>query len=1213
MRDISNCYSWDFCIDRGGTFTDIVAHGPDGEERTLKLLSDNPEHYEDAALEGIRRVLGVPTAAPIPARRVGSVKMGTTVATNALLEKQGDRTVLLVTRGFADVLRIGYQNRPDIFARRIELPQMLYARVIEVDERIAADGSVRREPDLDSATRALQSAFDEGVRSCAIAFLHACRNGVHEKAVGEIARRIGFTCVRLSHEVSAQTRYVNRADTTVVDAYLSPVLRRYVDRVAGALGDARVLFMKSNGGLTEAGRFFGRDAVLSGPAGGVVACVRTATRAGFERVIGFDMGGTSTDVCHFAGELEQSFDTTVAGARLCTPMMHIHTVAAGGGSVLHFDGNACQVGPDSAGANPGPACYRRGGPLTVTDCNVMLGRIQAHHFPAVFGDSGDQPLDTDIVRDRFEALAAHIGEATGVKHCAEQVAEGFLTVAVDAMASAIRKVSVQRGYDVSTYVMNCFGGAGGQHACRVADQLGMTRVLIHPHAGVLSAYGMGLAEIVSTRDMAVDRRLDQALLDDIEDAIAALEREALEETAAQGPARADITLRRQALVKYRDTDVALPVELTNAQSVRHSFEDDYRRQFGFIGDGNELVLESVLVTATGAAGGDRADATGGGTVSARAANAASEAEMYVDGEWRNVPVHDREILDPGAVVHGPSIVREPVATVIVESGWTATVLAGRELLLERTHTLATREDIDTGVDPVRLELFNNLFMSIAEEMGVVLQRTARSANIRERLDFSCAVFDGDGGLVANAPHMPVHLGSMGETVRLLIDQHGDTIAPGDVFLQNNPYRGGTHLPDLTVVSPVFDDEGIEPLFFVASRAHHADIGGTTPGSMPPDSRHIDEEGVLLDNVRLVEGGRFREEAIRALLSSGPWPARNIEQNLADLKAQAAANARGIRGLSEAIRQYGLDAVQAYMKHGQDHAEEQVRRAIHRLRDGHCRVPMDDDSEIRVAISVNHDERSAVVDFTGTSAQRPSNFNAPFAITRAAVLYVFRTLVDGRMPMNEGCARALRIIVPEGSMLRPVHPAAVVAGNVEVSQAIVDALYGALGNLAASQGTMNNFTFGNTRYQHYETICGGAGAGEGFDGADAVHTHMTNSRLTDPEVLESRFPVELEAFAIRRGSGGDGRWRGGDGVVRRVRFLEPMTASLLANRHRAAPFGLAGGNDGRRGRAWVERRDGTRVPVVGTGTIEVDAGDAFVLETPGGGGFGDPDNRARVAR
>jgi 5-oxoprolinase (ATP-hydrolysing) len=1187
---------WEFWIDRGGTFTDIVARRPDGTLLTHKLLSENPEQYDDAAVAGVRALLDGDGA-------IDAVKMGTTVATNALLERAGEPTVLAITRGHADALRIGYQARPKLFDRRIVKPEALYGHVVEVDERISVEGAVLRPLDELGARAGLQAAFDAGFRAVAVVLLHGFRFTDHEARVAAIAREVGFTQVSVSHEVSPLMKLVGRGDTTVVDAYLSPILRRYVDKVADALGrETRLLFMQSNGGLTDAHAFRGKDAILSGPAGGVVGMARTAAQAGFERVIGFDMGGTSTDVCHFAGEYERAYETVVAGVRMRAPMMNIHTVAAGGGSICSFDGARFRVGPASAGANPGPACYRRGGPLTVTDCNVMLGKLSPDFFPAVFGPNADQPLDRHVVTAKFEALAAEILVATGRAMTPVEIAEGFVTIAVENMAKAVRQISIQRGYDVTRYVLACFGGAGGQHACLVADALGMTEVMIHPFAGVLSAYGMGLADLRTLREATVERPLADAA-EDLTGRAAVLASEAEAALWAQNAPLVRVETIASVLVKYAGTDTPLRVPLGDAAAVGEAFEALHHRRFGFVSPGTALVVEALAVEAIGHADAGGAPDLGLGADSKPEPLAVLTVRMA--GAEHAAPVFDRAALPIGGEVAGPAIVREDTGTTVIEPGWRATVDRHLNLIIDRVVALAPRQAAGTKADPVMLEVFNNLFMAVAEEMGFALQNTAYSVNIKERLDFSCALFDRDGALIANAPHMPVHLGSMGDSVRAvrdgrLHDRRG--LLPGDVYMLNAPYNGGTHLPDVTVVMPVFDAAGALA-FYVAARGHQGDIGGITPGSMPPGSRTVEEEGVLIENFLLVEGGRFREAEVRALLASGKWPARNPDQNIGDLKAQVAACARGAESLTGLVAEFGQAVVEAYMAHVQDNAEEAVRRVLATLSDGAFAYELDDGSVVKVAITVDRATRHARVDLNGTSDPVPTNFNAPASICRAAALYVFRTLVDDEIPMNDGCLRPVELVIPEGSMLRPRYPAAVVAGNVETSQVVVDALYGALGVMAAAQGTMNNFTFGDDRRQYYETICGGAGAGPDFDGADAVQTHMTNSRLTDPEVLESRYPVLVEAFSIRRGSGGAGARRGGDGVVRRIGFREPMTATLLSNRRRVAPFGLAGGGPGALGAARVEREDGSVQVLGATDAVEVAAGDSIVIETPGGGGYG----------
>jgi len=1189
---------WQFWIDRGGTFTDIVGRKPDGALVTLKLLSENPERYSDAAVQGIRELLGAADR-PIPAGAIDVVRMGTTVATNALLERKGDRTVLAITRGFADALRIGYQHRPKLFVRHIELPSMLYEQVVEIDERMGAHGDVVRSPDLQQAERDLRAAFDRGIRSCAIALLHGYRYHQHEQQLEELARRIGFVQVSVSHQVSPLMKLVARGDTTVVDAYLSPVLRRYVNQVAAQLPGVKLQFMQSSGGLADAQQFQGKDAILSGPAGGIVGAARTAQQAGIRKIISFDMGGTSTDVAHYAGEYERAFDAEVAGVRLRAPLMQIHTVAAGGGSICLFDGVRLRVGPESAGADPGPAAYRRGGPLTVTDCNVLLGRIQPEFFPAVFGHNGDQTLDGQVVAGRFRALAADIESATGVPQTPHGVAAGCIRIAVENMANAIKKISVQRGHDVTEYTLSCFGGAAGQHACLVADALGMQTAFMHPLAGVLSAYGIGLADVTVMKQRAVEAVLDDRALSELNAPFAALVSEAREVLIAQGVADADITIERRMALKYEGTDSTLQLPVAEkAAELTSAFLEQYRVRYGFLMPERRLVIESISAEAVGS---NRTESWAKAQPTPLQPAAPVIRPVFFGDEWHDTPFFDREALRPQDTITGPAVIRERNTTIVIDPGWRAEVTDLNHLLLRRIEPLQRASAIGTRVDPVLLEVFNNLFMSIAEQMGVTLANTATSVNIKERLDFSCAVFDAQGNLIANAPHMPVHLGSMGESVQEIMRRRGDTMRPGDVYVLNAPYAGGTHLPDVTVVMPVF--LGASPSFYVAARGHHADIGGITPGSMPADSAHIDEEGVLLDNVQLVAKGVFLEAEMRRRLSGGRYPARNVEQNLADLRAQVAACQKGAAELAAMVGHFGLPVVHAYMQHVQDNAEEAVRRVIDALTDGAFEYPLDNGARVRVSIRIDKPARTANIDFAGTSAQQPNNFNAPVSVTRAAVLYVFRTLVNDEIPMNAGCLKPLQISVPAGSMLNPQYPAAVVAGNVETSQCVTDCLYGALGALAASQGTMNNFTFGDGAHQYYETICGGAGAGADFDGASAVQTHMTNSRLTDPEVLEWRFPVRLDDFHIRRGSGGAGRHRGGDGTERRMRFLQPMTAVLLANHRKVAPFGLAGGQPGATGRNWIERVDGSIEHFGATHEAQMNAGDVFVIQTPSGGGFG----------
>ncbi|MDP2123578.1 MAG: hydantoinase B/oxoprolinase family protein [Parvibaculum sp.] len=1192
---------WDFWIDRGGTFTDVIGRAPDGRLTARKLLSENPEHYADAALQGIRDLLGVAAGAALPTGRIGAVKMGTTVATNALLERKGARTLFLTTRGFADALAIGYQARPHLFRLKIEKPELLYARVAEVGERVTAEGEVLVPLDREGTRAELQAAYKAGIRAVAICFIHGYRYPAHENEAAAIAREIGFTQVSVGHKASPLIKFVSRGDTTVVDAYLSPLLRRYVDGVAREIGaddqETRLFFMQSSGALTDAALFEGKDAILSGPAGGVVGAAATAAEAGFTRVIGFDMGGTSTDVSHFDGEYERSFETEVAGVRMRVPMMRIHTVAAGGGSILHYEDGRFQVGPDSAGASPGPACYRRGGPLAVTDANVMLGKLQPDLFPPIFGPAQNEPLDADMVRKRFAELAARIGGRTP-----EEVAEGFLRVAVENMANAIKKISVERGHDVTAYTLSCFGGAGGQHACLVADALGMTAIHIHPFSGLLSAYGIGLARIAAARARAVIRPFDGELTAELDATITELTDEALAELAAQGVDTASAKTRTILHLRYDGSDTTLPSDFTtrDRQAAIEHFEAAHRAQFGFSFEGRTVVVEAVEVTAEDTTTRHRDTESAATTTDLPEPH--DRRPIHTGGEWRNANIYMRAALTAGHEMTGPAIIVEPNQTIVIEPGWRAEVTAKDHIVMRRVEALPARTAIGTGADPVMLEIFNNRFMSIAEQMGAALQNTASSVNIKERLDFSCAVFDRAGGLVSNAPHMPVHLGSMGASVRAVIEQNPD-MGPGDVFVLNAPYNGGTHLPDVTVVAPVYDTANETRLFYVAARGHHADIGGITPGSMPAHSRNVEEEGVLIDNFRIVERGRLREEGLRHLLTSGKYPARNPEQNIADLRAQIAACEKGARELRRMVAEFGLDVVEAYMTHVQDNAEENVRRVIGRLKDASFEQKMDDGSVIRVAVSVDRKARTARIDFTGTSAELASNLNAPSAVARAAVLYVFRCMVDDDIPLNEGCLKPIEIVIPEGSMLSPRYPAAVVGGNVETSQAVTDALFAAFGAIASAQGTMNNLTFGNDRYQYYETIAGGAGAGLDFDGADAVQTHMTNSRLTDPEVLEWRFPVLLEEFSIRRGSGGKGKHKGGDGAVRIIRFREKMSLSILSTRRVIAPFGLMGGEDAQKGENDIRRINGKTERLDGSAQAELDAGDIVIVKTPGGGGFG----------
>ncbi len=1180
---ITDRTKWQFWIDRGGTFTDIVAQPPDGQLVIHKLLSENPERYTDAPIQGIREIMGIPDSAPIPAEQIAVVKMGTTVATNALLERKGDRTLLIITEGFGDALRIGYQNRPDIFARHIVLPEMLYEQVIEVEERYSAQGEELIPLNTQALIPQLQEAYDSGIRACAIILMHGYRYPKNEQKIASLSLDIGFVQVSVSHKISPLMKLISRGDTTVVDAYLSPILHRYVEQIFSQIGSVPLQFMQSNGGLVDAQNFQGKDSILSGPAGGIVGAVETSLQAGFNKIISFDMGGTSTDVAHFNGEYERTFETEIAGVRMRSPMMAIHTVAAGGGSILYFDGARYRVGPESAGANPGPAAYSKGGALTVTDCNVMVGKLQPQFFPQVFGVNGDLPLNTEVVERKFKELVAEIGD----NRTSEQVATGFLAIAVEKMASAIKKISLQRGHDVSEYTLCCFGGAGGQHACLIADALGMKQVFIHPYAGVLSAYGMGLADVRVVKEKAVEARLSEEL--GLEEILAELEAE----TQGKGE------LLRRVHLRYEGTDSPLVVGFGLVEEIQVAFEKLHHQRYGFVVD-RALIVEAVEVELV-----CTQDVPKENIVSRTASKnivPIATVKTYMAEAWQDTPVYQREDLQPGTSIDGAAIVVDTTGTNVIEPGWRGEVSDRNYLILSKqdSNKQVTRTKVDT-VDPVMLEIFNNLFSAIAEQMGITLQNTSSSVNIKERLDFSCAIFDQQGQLVANAPHIPVHLGSMSESVRALIFAQGEGIKPGDVYASNNPYNGGTHLPDITVITPVF--EGTKILFYVASRGHHADIGGITPGSMPPNSKTVDEEGVLIDNFLLVRDGIFREKELLEILANNNYPARNPGKNIADLNSQIAANKRGVQELNQTVEQYKIETVQAYMGYVQDNAEESVRRVIEVLNDGFFSYELDNGSTIKVAITINKTSRNAQIDFTGTSPQLGSNFNAPSAVCKAAVLYVFRTLVNDSIPLNAGCLKPLEIIISDGCMLNPCYPAAVVAGNVETSQAITDALYGALGVMAASQGTMNNFTFGNANYQYYETICGGSGAGATFDGTDAVQTHMTNSRLTDPEVLEWRFPIVLESFKIRFGSGGKGDHRGGNGVIRRLRFREEMTAGILSNRRVIPPFGLQGGESGKLGKNYVERKDGNVEELSNTATVEMGKDDIFVIETPGGGGYG----------
>jgi len=1200
---------WQFWIDRGGTFTDVIAWQPSGSLIVRKLLSENPERYTDAAVAGITQILA--EAGETGRLHIDAIRMGTTVATNALLERQGEPTLLVVTRGFRDALRIGYQNRPDIFALRITLPEQLCTAVLEVDERLDADGTVLDAPDPVTFEPALRQHFEAGYRAVAVCFMHAYRNGEHERVVGELAQRIGFDQVSLSHEVSPLRKFVSRGDTTVADAYLSPVLARYIGRLQEGLAAARLstshlMFMQSNGGLVDEAFFRGKDSILSGPAGGVVGMVGASGPVAGNRLIGFDMGGTSTDVSLYAGDFEFVTDTEIAGVRMRAPMLRVHTIAAGGGSILKFESGRFQVGPESAGASPGPASYRRGGPLTVTDANVLLGRVMPERFPHVFGASGNQPLDQPVVRRMFSALATRISGSTGRSMSTEQVAEGFVRIAVDNMANAIKRVSIRRGFDPAEFTLCCFGGAGGQHACQVAEQLGIHSILIHPLAGVLSAYGMGVAPLRTYRQRTVEQPLNQDVLDEMRATINASRQACHEQLLSQRVPAHTITVREIVNVKVVGSNTTLPIELTGEAGIRAAFAAAHRQRFGFGVAGKALAIESFRVETSGE---QQPPAIRPDSPQPEPMAALPDTRIYQRGEWNSAAVFARNVLAPGATVDGPALIVDDTSTTVVDPGWSMTVGDDRQLALTRLTTPEAGDEYDTTAHPVLLEVFNSHFMHVAEQMGAVLEHTAHSVNIKERLDFSCALFDGSGRLVANAPHIPVHLGSMGDSVQSILRDNAGTLRAGDAYMLNTPFNGGSHLPDITVVTPVFDAGGAEILFVVACRAHHADIGGLTPGSMPPRSRSIHEEGVLFDNFQLVATGRLREAELRAALSSGPWPVRNPDQNVADLTAQLAANETGVRELRAMIDHFGRDTVSAYMHHVQANAEECVRAAIDRLGNGDYRLELDNGATVAVRVRIDRARREADVDFTGTSPQGDNNFNAPVAVTRAALLYVFRTLIDENIPLNAGCLVPLRLRVPAGSLLSPAYPAAVVAGNVETSQCVTTALYCALTVMAGSQCTMNNLTFGNDRYQYYETICGGSGAGPDFAGTSAVHTAMTNSRMTDPEVLEARYPVRVREFSIRRNSGGNGQYRGGDGVTRKLEFLAPMSAAILSNNRVTRPPGLAGGEPGQPGCTFVIHHDGSRTDYGPVDEFTVATGDILVVETPGGGGWGRPSTDA----
>jgi len=1196
---------WQFWIDRGGTFTDIIGRSPKGDISTHKLLSENSTQYKDAAIQGIRDLLCLKDEEDIPIDQIDSIKMGTTVATNALLERKGENTLLAISSGFADILRIGYQQRPKLFSLDIKLPDMLYSNIVEIEERIDINGKIIKKLDPIETKKLLKDAFDQGFKSIAIVLMHGYRHQSHEKQVSTIAKKIGFEQISVSHRVSPLMKIIPRGDTTVVDAYLSPILRRYVNQVKSALGPAqkgfgKLMFMQSNGGLTDANYFQGKDAILSGPAGGVVGMVKTGEKVGLDKLIGFDMGGTSTDVCHFNGEYERTLETKVAGVILRSPMMLINTVAAGGGSILHFDGSRYRVGPDSAGAYPGPACYRNGGPLTVTDCNVMLGKLNPEFFPKIFGPNANQNLDLSIVEKKFTALAKKISLETMKTVTPSAVAEGFLSIAVESMANAIKKISVQRGYDVSNYALSCFGGAGGQHACLVADRLGIKKIHLHPYAGVLSAYGIGLAESRKINDLAVELPLEKGVIDHLSKSFTKLHFDGKEDLVSQNLNENLFQYTDRVYLRYQDSDTSLAVKFENVEGMKLCFENTHRARFGFISPEKLVIIESIQAEVSCQSEQFESNIIIPNKIKTKTL---TTQDVFINGKLEETIFYNRDEIKPNEKLSGPAVIIEPTSTIIVEPGWEATLKESNDLILTRTQKIKRASAIGTSVDPIMLEIFNNLFMNVAEQMGMVLENTASSVNIKERLDFSCALFSPTGNLVANAPHVPVHLGSMSECIKTIIRENSSTMNPGDAFLINAPYNGGTHLPDITLIKPVFDDNNENVIFYVATRGHHADIGGTVPGSAPANSTHVKEEGVLIDNFTIVSKGVFLENEIYNLLSLAEFPARNIKQNIADLKAQVAAAEKGSQELIKVIKHYGLEVVHAYMGHVQDNAEESVRRVLDVLSDSSFTYKMDDGHQVVVSISVDKVNRTATIDFTGTSTQHPGNYNAPSSICYAAVLYVFRCLVDDEIPLNDGCLKPLNLIIPKRSMINPQYPAAVFSGNVETSQYIVDTLLGALGEFAASQGTMNNFIWGNDKVQNYETICGGSGASINQPGCSAVHTHMTNSKLTDPEVLEWRFPVQLESFSIRKNSGGKGLNMGGDGVDRRMRFLEPMTVNIIAGHRKIPPYGLSGGESGALGENYVIHSDESVTRLGTKGQVEVGENDLFILKTPGGGGFG----------
>jgi 5-oxoprolinase (ATP-hydrolysing) len=1193
---------WQFWIDRGGTFTDVVARDPNGSFITHKLLSENPEKYPDATLQALRDILHIKSNEAIPYDLIQSIRLGTTLATNALLEKTGCATALIITKGFGDALRIGYQNRPDLFALNVKIPEPLYSAVIEVSERYSAKGEELHAIDSKQIYRQLQKIYDQDLRSIAIVLLHSYHFPQHEKIVAEIAKKIGFTQVAVSHQISPHIKLISRGNTTVLDAYVTPLLKNYMGNLQHDLPNTQVLLMQSHGGLATLATFHGKDSLLSGPAGGVIAAIKSCVNAGFDKIISFDMGGTSTDVAHFNGQLERLFEGEVAGHRIQCPMLDIHTIAAGGGSIVSLKQGRYTVGPESAGSNPGPAAYGKGGPLTITDCNVLLGRIQPEFFPHVFGHNGNQSVDTTIVEKKMHDLVMQVNRVTQDQRTAETIAIGFLQIAELNMANAIKKISIQRGYDVSQYILCCFGGAAAQHACAVSDLLGIKKIFIHDLAGVFSAYGLGLAEIRVLKEKMIHKILAPSFSHDLQSSFDELAIAADQALNIHDQAFTHLTYEKNIRLKYEGTDLTLTLPFTALDSLQSNFSKIHQQRYGLTMD-KPLIIDAIFLELIAAYP----------TFSEQKKNslpyfqkpiAQEFKSVYFNNSWQTTPFYQLHDLQPGQQVFGPAIIIETNNTIVITPGWQAKVTNQNYLLLERVIPLQPKKikQPEERADPMLLEIFNSLFSSIAEQMGTTLANTAYSVNIKERLDYSCAIFDTRGLLIANAHHIPVHLGSMSASVQTIIHNNA-IIKPGDVFVLNNPYNGGTHLPDITVISPVFINGGGTPQFYVASRGHHADIGGISPGSMPPLSTHIDEEGVLIDNFKLVDQGRFREQELLKLFTSHTYPPRNPQQNIADLQAQIAANQKGILELQTVVSRYGLHFTKTYVQHMFNNAEQCVRNLVHKLHNGHFSYRLDNGCKITVAIQVDKCHKNITIDFTGTSGVQNNNFNAPIAVCRATILYVFRTLIAENIPLNEGVMQPIHIIFPDDCMLNPQFPAAIAAGNVETSQCIVDTLYGALGIMAAAQGTMNNFTFGNDQYQYYETLCGGSGAGPGFHGTDAVHTHMTNTRLTDPEVLEQQFPILLECFKIRSGSGGHGHWRGGNGIIRKFRFLTPMTVGILSNRRIIPPYGMAGGQPGKPGKNDVIHANGSKESISSTQLVHLNCNDIFIIATPGGGGYG----------